>query len=460
MAGAALTALAGRLEGRLVQPGADGFDAVRKRFAAHDEDPRPTAVARCASVGDVAAAVEVAGAIGLPFALRSGGHSFADWSSTRGLLVDLGGLDAVRPDGDLVTVGPGVRLGALAAALARTDRVLPAGWCPDVGVAGAVLGGGYGVLGRHYGLGCDHLVAAQMVLAGGRIVWCDRERAPDLFWALRGAGGGFLGAVTALVLRTRPAVPATELSCTWSWADAAAVVATWVRRAPAAPDGINAELALIGPDDPAEEPYLALFGIATDGAGDFLDLLPPPAEVRTRPLDARAVATHSAYPGVSDDVIISGPEPRPGLHAIRSGFFAGGLPAGAVAALLNRFTRDRVRGEFRDLELVPWGGRLGRVPVGATAFPHRTVRFLLKHSVLVSPRASADRRAAARAWLAASAATVARWGTGGVYLNYAEPGLGPWSPAYHGPNLARLRAVKARYDPAGHFRPGGWTTAS
>jgi len=134
VAAAALSALAGGLHGSLVRPGDPEYRSVRKPFIGRFDDALPAAVVRCATADDVVASLAFARTHDLPFALRSGGHSFADWSSTRGLVIDLGPLDTVRLDGPTATVGPGV--------LAAADRTVPCGWCPGVGAAGAVLGGG------------------------------------------------------------------------------------------------------------------------------------------------------------------------------------------------------------------------------------------------------------------------------------------------------------------------------
>lgn len=455
----ALSALAAGLDGALIRPGEPEYAAVRKPFIGRFDQALPVAVARCATVQDVRTCVAFARTKEMSFALRAGGHSFAEWSATRGLLIDLGGLDAIAVDGELATVGAGVRQGVLAGRLATADQVVPCGWCPDVGVAGAVLGGGFGVFGRWYGLGADHLVAAQVALADGRLVWCDTQREPDLFWALRGAGGGLFGAVTALVLRTRPAVPATAFECRWPYHRAAAVIAAWQRLAPAAPEEVNAELALTATDDPDEEPYVTAFGVAVGDAAGFLDALdPPPEAVDTRRLSARDAACHYAYPGESDDVVISGPPPDapPGLRLVKSEFFDAALPAGAIRALVDHFATGRVRGEFRDLEFIPWGGAYARVPVAATAFAHRAARFMIRHTVQVGSRAGDGRRRAAQRWVTGSWGTTRPHGSGRIYPNYPDPAVPPWDPAYHGSNLERLRTIKTRYDPDDLFRPGAY----
>ncbi len=139
-------------------------------------------VVRCATTADVATALTFAQAHRIPVAVRSGGNSFADRPTTDGLLVDVDGMRDLRMDGDLLVTGPGVRIRDLRRRLGPGDRAISCGWCPEVALGGAVLGGGYGSLSRLYGLGCDHLVAAEVVLADGRTLWSDAERDPDLFY--------------------------------------------------------------------------------------------------------------------------------------------------------------------------------------------------------------------------------------------------------------------------------------
>jgi FAD/FMN-containing dehydrogenase len=107
--------------------------------------------------------------------------------------------------GGVATVGAGARLGEVDKALQEHDLAIPGGTCPPVGVAGLTLGGGLGILGRKYGVTCDHLVGAEVVLADGRILSCDDHHEDDLFWALCGAGAGNFGVVTTLVFRAVPA---------------------------------------------------------------------------------------------------------------------------------------------------------------------------------------------------------------------------------------------------------------
>src|SRR3954453_18078006 len=167
----------------------------------------PAVTRRCASADEVADAIAEARDRGLEIAVRSGGHCFAGRSSTTGLLIDVEPIDDVELDGHVATIGAGARLGTIYDALAAHGRAIAGGCGPEVGIAGLALGGGLGILGRRYGLTCDQIVAAEVVLADGRVVRCSDTEHPDLFWALRGSGGGQFGVVTRLTLRTVTAPP-------------------------------------------------------------------------------------------------------------------------------------------------------------------------------------------------------------------------------------------------------------
>ncbi len=215
----------------------------------------------------------MAGRLGLPLAIRSGGHSVAGRSSTDGIVLDVTPMGSVAVAGEVATVGAGVRLGDLYDALAEHGLTIPAGCGPSVGIAGLTLGGGLEILGRKHGLTCDHLVGAQVVLADGRVVDCDEHHDGELFWALRGAGGGHFGVVTSLVFGTLPAPATTIFHLVWPPAAAAAVVQAWQAWAPEAPDEVDATLRLTAAGDGEQPPRVEVVGSVLDGEADATELL-------------------------------------------------------------------------------------------------------------------------------------------------------------------------------------------
>src|SRR5215211_7411984 len=187
-------ALQHAVAGEVIVPGAPAYEVARKPAIARFHDVRPELIVRCRAPGDIAEALAFARRSGLETAVRSGGHCFAGRSSTAVVLLDVGPLSSVAVADGVATVGAGTRLGDLYDALDGQGRTIAGGCGPTVGIAGLVLGGGLGILGRMHGLTSDQLVAAQVVLADGRVVDCDEGHEDELFWALRGAGAA-LGVV-------------------------------------------------------------------------------------------------------------------------------------------------------------------------------------------------------------------------------------------------------------------------
>jgi FAD/FMN-containing dehydrogenase len=448
-------ALRRAIDGELVLPDSPDYDAVRRPAMANFPGVRPSAVVRCATPADVAEAVAFAREAGLPVAARSGGHCFAARSSTEGVVVDVRPMRSVSvADDGVATIGAGAPLGDVYDALDAHGLTIPAGCGPTVGVSGLVLGGGLGLLGRLHGLTSDSLIGAEVVLADGTVVDCDADHHADLFWALRGAGAGGFGIVTSLRFATLPAPDATRLHVTWAHAYAAALVGAWQEWAPDGPDALAATLLVEASEDPAEAPAVTLTG-AFIGAEPEARALLDDLAARAGAPPASVLAEHGSYREVKRALSgLGGPEDEAGPASSRSELFARSLPAERVAALLDHLGDGRVAGQARQLDLTPYGGAYTRVPAGATAFPHRTERFSLKHAAVVGPRAGADQQRAAREWVQASWALAHPYGSGGVYVNFPEPELGDdaWPRAYHGANYERLVEIKGRYDPCDVLR--------
>jgi FAD/FMN-containing dehydrogenase len=269
--------------------------------------------------------------------------------------------------------------------------------------------------------------------------------------------------VTSFVFRTVTAPRALAFHLAWDVDQALDVVEAWQAWAPSAPDELAASLKLIAGDDPSRPPTVNIYGVLQVGDADESDVTEDlrdrvgaePAwrwsEVqpfaRTRQLWAQLPPPGTTYHSLAIPAEI-----HPWL-VTRSEFFRQSLPTGTVEALLEVLTRDRVAGEERELDFMPWGGAYNRVAAAATAFVHRAERFQLKHSAAVHPDAPVQAKHAAHAFVRRSWETVHPWGSGGVFPAFPDRDLPDPARAYHGTNLPRLRAIKARYDPANLFQP-------
>jgi FAD/FMN-containing dehydrogenase len=201
----------GELDGQLVLRDDDGFEPARvdRVFNRRLPDRQPAAVLKAATERDVILGVRLARERGWQVAVRSGGHSWAQWSVREDALVmDLGGLQELSYDErtQVVRVSPAVQGGAvLAPYLDARGRFFPGGHCPTVGLGGFLLQGGQGWNARGWGWAAEYVEAVDVVAADGELVRADAEQNSDLYWAARGAGPGFFGVVTRFHLRTLPA---------------------------------------------------------------------------------------------------------------------------------------------------------------------------------------------------------------------------------------------------------------
>jgi FAD/FMN-containing dehydrogenase len=456
---AELAALQGAIDGEVILPGSAAYEKARKPVWAQYAHIRPAAIVRCNTPADVAEAVACAREAGLAIAVRSGGHCFAGRSSTEGILIDVGPMRSVSVADGIATIGAGALLGDVYDALDVLGLAIAAGACPTVGIAGLTLGGGLGILGRKHGLTSDQLLGAQVVLADGRVVDCDEHQHAELFWALRGAGGGRLGVVTSFGFTT---VPADDLTCfklSWPFTHAEAAIEAWQDWSPDARDELAASL-LVNAGGDGDGPVVTLFGAMVGPAGETTATLDglikrlgaEPASTLLEQMSHRAAKRFLAEqaPGAEGEDIV--PPGEASLMFSKSEFFRRRLPKEAVAALVNAFTADRATAQARELDFTPWGGAYNRTSAEATAFVHRSERFLLKHAVTLDADASTGERDAARDWLATSWSRVRQWGSGGVFPNFPDADLAEWATAYHGANSERLARIKARYDPDNLFR--------
>jgi FAD/FMN-containing dehydrogenase len=432
------------MAGRIVLPDAADYDELRRPEIARFDDVRPAAVVRCATADDVTEAVTYARDTRRRIAVRAGGHSFAGWSTTDGVLVDVRPMSGVTVSSGRAVVGGGALLGDVYDALAAHGVTVPAGCGPTVGIAGLTLGGGLGILGRTYGLTCDRLRAATVVLADGRSVTCHDEHEADLFWALR--GGGAPGVVTELVFATVPAPDVTAFQMRFPAGSAADVLDGWQRWAPQAEDAVAASVVFSTSSDVRRALAVTVFGTVLGSAAAGTAVL----EDLTSRLGVAPVSgtrRHGSHRETKRWLATmdphDGPEPANGFTYLRSEYFRRAVPA---AALVQRLTDDRRPGESRELDFSPWAGAYNRTPEDATAFPHRDAQFLVKHSVTVSGGTDPT---LATAWLDSSYAVTHPYGTGGAYPNFPEPGLS--DSAYYGANTDRLHRIRAAYDPEGVF---------
>ncbi|WNI16987.1 FAD-binding oxidoreductase [Actinacidiphila sp. ITFR-21] len=446
-------ALASALDGDLVRPGDSGYETDHRLYNARYDGLRPAGIAYVTGADDIRACLDFATRTGTVPVVRSGGHSYAGWSSGDGrLIIDVSRLDAVRLDGTTATIGAGARLIDVYSTLGDQGRCVPGGSCPSVGISGLTLGGGHGVLSRSMGLTCDNLTGATLITPDGRTHEVSADAEPDVFWALRGAGNGQFGVVTSLRFATHPTPDVVTGYLTWPWSRAAAVVRSWQRWGPDQPDHIWSALHL--DCAPGGTPAVSVAMLSTGSrddlaaAADRLADAPggpgPAATVSLRPHEfLDAMFSYAGCSGLSAAQCHLSPTGHLGreTYTARSDFYDTELPDSGVDTLLTQAQRlaNQSGGGAGSIALTALGGAVNRPAPTATAFPHRTSRVLVQY--LASDALSTT------SWLDTTHAALRRYASGAAYQNYTDPTLPTWRTAYYGPNAPRLTALKSRLDP-------------
>ncbi len=436
-----------QLRGDVVQRGAPGYNAARVVYDTRYDAVKPQAIAFCESLADVQRTVRWARKHKVHIVPRSGGHSYGGYSTTSGVIVDVSRMHAVSlAASGRAASGAGAHLLGVYTALANRGRMIPGGTCPTVGIAGLTQGGGIGLSGRKFGLTCDHLLEATVVLADGTALVVNAQHHPDLYWALRGGGGGNFGIVTRFVFRTNPAAGVSTYSMEWPWSDAKQVVQAWQAFAPHAPDGLSSVLnlsAAAGSGTPSITSAGQFFG----SEQTLRSLLAPLLNAGT---PSRFATTTRTFLGAVH--YWAGGGTGRSTFAAKSSISTAPLSSAGIDALLHQIEDKRTSGTGSGIVLLDsWGGAINRVPKAATAFVHRNALFSMQYLAYWDAAAAA---APNLAWLRRCFAALRPYVSAFAYQNYIDAELPNWPHAYYGTNLPRLRQVKRKYDPHNvfHFR--------
>jgi FAD/FMN-containing dehydrogenase len=410
-----------------------------------------------ANAADVATAFSFAQDHGVRVAIRSGGHSYPGWSAGDGaLVVDVRPLDDVSLSGTTATVGAGASLVQVYDALGTRGRGIPGGSCPTVGIAGLSQGGGVGVLTRAHGLTCDSVTAMRVVLADGRTVTASAAEEPDLFWALRGGGGGHLGVVTSFTFITFAAPTITRAYVAWPFSAAEQVVPRWLRTVPHADRRLWATLKLLGGRTHPSGPALSMSATWT-GPASGLDaaLKPLLSRVPTPSTDSRSTApyldTMLTYAGCSS-IPVDQCHTGPGGSLDREAFAATSHIVDAadvdMDALLGRVDAAQGSGlEEAGISIDALGGKVDDVGATDTAFGHRGALTTVQYTATFDSGPATAATTYVRDFRSAMSPS---WGTG-AYVNYSDASLTDYQQAYFGPNAGRLAQARSAYDPHGFF---------
>jgi FAD/FMN-containing dehydrogenase len=425
-------------EPAVLRPGDAGYDAAR-RVRNGLIDRRPALVARCAAVDHVVTAVRIARDRGLEIAVRAGGHGVAGRATTDGgVMIDVSPMRRVEIDAGsrTATARPGATWAELDAAAQAHGLATTGGVVSSTGVAGLTLGGGWGWLAGVHGLSVDNLLAADVVLADGRVVTASPGEHPDLFWALRG-GGGECGVVVALRFRLHAVGPTLVGGLVAHPLDRARDLLRFHRELTAsAPDALTVSAGLISAPDGTK--LAALVGCFVGGLEEGERAMRAVREFGTPVLSNVGPLPYTAMNSLLDASFPAG-----ALNYWKSSF-VDALSDDAVDIAVDAYAR--CPSPMTCVVLDHWHGAATRVAPDATAFPHRRAGYSL---LLLSQWQDAADTAPNVAWTRESYAALAPHAHPARYANFLDQDdLGDAAlAAAYGANRRRLAEVRAAYDP-------------
>jgi FAD/FMN-containing dehydrogenase len=447
----AIDDLRSRFQGQLIVPGDRQYDTARAVFNAAI-DRRPTLIARCTGPQDVIHAIKFARDENLRLAVRGTGHNVAGYAvCDDGLVIDLSPMKTVAVDAGSRTVRAegGCTWGEVNDALQPYGLAATGGFVSITGVSGLTLGGGLGWLVRKHGLALDNLLSAQVVLADGSLVTASLMENEDLFWAIRGGGGNF-GIVTSFVFQAHPVGTVLAGIVLHPAAVASGAIRRWRDLEAAAPDeSTQGALLFHFPDDPSAPaplrgaPVVGLGGVYAGPLQDGEKLLRPLREYGPPLADTFQPMPYNAAQRMADFLW------PPGLHNYWKSSYLRTLSNAAIDVFVDFFAR--VPSKRTVIVLEHNGDSVwDRVPESATAFGNRAWPYNFVVTSAWSDPRDAERNIS---WTRALFDAIRPYAAPGAYLNYlgGDEGAEGLEAAY-GAKLARLAALKARFDPMNLFR--------
>lgn len=432
-------AVATQLTGEVLRAGNPGYESARvgwnRLYSGY-----PETIVLCAETQDVLNAVRWAREQGIAMRARSGRHSLDGWSSLDGgVVIDVSQMKSVAIDeaAGTATVGTGLTQQEVVPALGERGFVIPTGSEGGVGLGGVMLGGGFGLLTRSFGLASDNLLAAEIVVADGpnsaKVITADEHSNPDLLWACRGGGGGNFGITTSYTLKLHQLARVEFVIARWTGHDhLGELLRTWQRDAPVADDRLTSALEV---DSTAVELSALLHG----GSREELDEAVQSLLSIGKP---ELTYMNDAWPSIYGSVDRAPDLP---FWKFYSQFVKTPFPDEAIDLICHNMAN--APSAASNFYCSSFGGAVRHAPSGGSAFPHRDALFYCEPGAAWDDPALHSK---ALSWAADFWRALRPFGDG-AYVNVPNAPASNWEHDYYGSNAKRLRQVKATYDPDNAF---------
>jgi FAD/FMN-containing dehydrogenase len=441
MIGKTLRRLGEQLPGLVSIPGSDRYAAATAIWA-KPVGPKPRAVVHARTAVDVQAAIRAAREADLALSVRGGGHDWAGRALCGGVVIDLSAMNGtvIAADNRSARIAGGASASDVLGVTDPHGLAAMTGSCGDVGMAGFTLGGGYGPCIGRFGLALDNLLAAEVVLADGRIVTASNSGEAELFWALRGGGGNF-GVVTAMRHRLH------ELPRIWSgmllfpFAEARSVLAGSAALAASAPDDLTVQLGIIMGPDGAPMIMIAPTWCGPPELGEAY--VAPFSKLGTVLVSTVAAMSCRDRLGMFDSHIVNG------QRVFMETSWLPSMDSRGVDAMIHAMA-DAVSPGCAIITHA-FRGAASRIAVEATAFGLRRDHTLVEIISAFADRSDPLEEQRHRQWAKSAREAFDAMALPGGYPNFLAKGEGDRAAKAFGRNAERLTRAKRQYDPANVF---------
>ena len=397
----------------------------------------PLVIVYCQNNDDIINAIKWAKEYKIPFRIRSGTHHYEGYSTGDNLLViDVSHMNKIELNDKTVKIQGGVRNRELYEAVCGAGYPFPGGGCPTVGAVGYTLGGGWGYSSRLFGLGCDQLIEAEMITANGELVVANETQNEDLFWALRGSGGGNFGVITSLTYRLPEKIEmATLINIDYQHVGFEKVVEVALRYQQFFKNldrRLNMKMAMYNSETKGKG--VKLTGLFYGSKEEAMQLLSPFNDAKEFDLEYMTVL--QANREIQDS--------HPDFEMYRSGgrFIYRDYSAHELLTMLNLIDKRAEGSLYTAITFYGLGGAVSDIGKEETAFYYRDALFILGFQSVWEDSKYGEVN---HEWVGTRFKELSKY-TKGSFVNFPIAQSDEYEKNYYGDNLSRLKEVKRKYD--------------
>lgn len=434
------------LNSEIITPNDKEYDNLRQEWN-RSIQKYPIAIIYCENVCDISQAILYARENSIDIRIRSGGHNYEGYSTgNRALVIDISKINNIQINyqENTLTVGGGIKNAQLYNYISQLGYPFPGGLCPTVGVSGFCLGGGWGYSARKFGLGCDSLIEAELVNYKGYLLKANEYTNKNLFWALKGAGGGNFGVVTSMTFKLPPKVnrvtyfqiyypkttKETQIKFLQIWQN-------WISTVD---NSINASGGLYNSID--EPNYIYIRGISYNTIEETKDLLKDFYYIESIDISFE----YAPFLTIINEVASS----YPPYEKFKSGgrFVNRYYSTNELSNIADIINQPRPNGSIlTSINIYGFGGKISDVDKFETAYYYRDAKYILYIQSIWEDNKYRENNVD---WVLNNFKYIYDI-TYGSYINFPTLELPHYEVNYFGENICRLKKVKEKYDPYNVF---------